>query len=197
MGFDYDFIVIGSGFGGSVSALRLTEKGYKVCVLEAGKRYADDDFAKTTWNVRKYLWIPKLGCYGIMRITPLGNMLILSGTGVGGGSLGYACTLLEPPDPFYRDPQWADMQDWKQTLAPHFETARTMLGVTRGPAFPLPEGLQIVEGEIVPGQVQEAVQQHGSVAIGQDKTITVRPVWIMWIMSHKSIPEHKSHRRLP
>ena len=128
---DYDYIIIGSGFGGSVSALRLTEKGYKVGVLEAGKRFNDEDFAESTWNVFKYLWLPKLGCYGIMRITPLGNMLILSGTGVGGGSLGYACTLLEPPDPFYQDPQWSDMQDWKASLAPHFATAKEMLGVTR------------------------------------------------------------------
>lgn len=128
---DYDFLVIGSGFGGSVSAHRLTEKGYSVGVLEAGKRFNDEDFPKTTWNVFKYLWLPQVGCYGIMRITPLGNMLILSGNGVGGGSLGYACTLLEPPDPFYQDPQWADMQDWKGALAPHFATARDMLGVNR------------------------------------------------------------------
>lgn len=128
---DHDFLIIGSGFGGSVSACRLTEKGYRVAVLEAGRRFEDKEFPKTTWNVFKYLWLPRLGCYGIMRITPLGNMLILSGTGVGGGSLGYACTLLEPPDPFYRDPQWSDMADWKEALAPHFATAKRMLGVTR------------------------------------------------------------------
>jgi cholesterol oxidase len=127
---DYDYLIIGSGFGGSVSACRLTEKGYRVAVLEAGKRFRDQDFPKTAWNVFRYLWLPRLGCYGIMRITPLGNMLILSGTGVGGGSLGYACTLLEPPDPFYQDPQWSGMQDWKTTLAPHYATATQMLGVT-------------------------------------------------------------------
>ncbi len=142
---EYDFLIIGSGFGGSVSAYRLAQKGYSVGVLEAGKRFRDEDFAKTTWNVRKYLWLPQLGCYGVMRITPLGNMLILSGTGVGGGSLGYACTLLSPPDPFYQDPQWAEMQDWKATLAPHYETAREMLGVTRCTAFtPADEALKAV-----------------------------------------------------
>jgi cholesterol oxidase len=128
---DYDFVIIGSGFGGSVSAYRLAQKGYKVAVLEAGKRMVDEDFPKSNWNVFKYLWLPAARCFGIMRITPLGDMLILSGTGVGGGSLGYASTLLEPPDPFYQDPQWADMRDWKTTLAPHFATAKEMLGVTR------------------------------------------------------------------
>jgi cholesterol oxidase len=127
----YDFIVIGSGFGGSVSALRLAEKGYSVAVLEAGKRYRDEGFAKSNWNIFKYLWIPFFRCFGILRINFLSDVMILSGAGVGGGSLGYANTLLVPPDPFFKDPQWADMQDWKSTLAPFYEIAKKMLGVTR------------------------------------------------------------------
>src|SRR5215216_3205678 len=105
VGEHYDVVVIGSGFGGSVSALRLVEKGYRVAVLEAGRRFADDDFPKTSWNVRKFLWAPKLGCYGIQRISVLHDALILSGAGVGGGSLVYANTLYEPLQPFYDDPQ--------------------------------------------------------------------------------------------
>jgi cholesterol oxidase len=127
----YDFIVIGSGFGGSVSALRLAEKGYSVALLEVGKRYRDEDFAKSNWNIFKYLWIPFLRCFGILRINFLSDVMILSGAGVGGGSLGYANTLLVPPDPFFKDPQWSDMQDWKSVLAPFYETAKKMLGVTR------------------------------------------------------------------
>ena len=111
--FDHDVIVIGSGFGGSVAALRLTEKGYKVAVLEAGKRYRDEDFAKTSWRLRKFLWMPQLGCYGIQRIDKLKDVLILSGAGVGGGSLVYANTLYEPLDPFYKDPAWGHITDWK------------------------------------------------------------------------------------
>ncbi len=127
----YDYLVIGSGFGGSVSALRLAEKGYSVAVLEAGKRYRADDFPRTNWNIFRHLWAPSLRCFGILKITMLSDVLILSGAGVGGGSLGYANTLLTPPDAFFKDPQWAGMADWQTTLAPHYETARRMLGVTR------------------------------------------------------------------
>jgi cholesterol oxidase len=128
--FDYDVLVIGSGFGGSVSALRLTEKGYKVAVLEAGKRFADEDFAKSSWRLRKFLWLPQLGCYGIQRIDKLKDALILSGAGVGGGSLVYANTLYEPLDPFYRDPAWGHITDWRSELAPYYDQAKRMLGVT-------------------------------------------------------------------
>ena len=131
--FDHDVIVIGSGFGGSVAALRLTEKGYKVAVLEAGKRFRDEDFAKTSWRLRKFLWMPQLGCYGIQRIDKLKDVLILSGAGVGGGSLVYANTLYEPLDPFYKDPAWGHITDWKREMAPYYDQAKRMLGVTTYP----------------------------------------------------------------
>ncbi|PXY27623.1 GMC oxidoreductase [Prauserella muralis] len=131
--FDYDVLVIGSGFGGSVSALRLTEKGYRVGVLEAGRRFADHEFATTSWRVRDYLFAPLLGCTGILRITPLPDVLVLTGAGVGGGSLGYANTLYEPPDTFFADRQWSHITDWKSELAPYYDQAKRMLGVTRYP----------------------------------------------------------------
>src|SRR5215217_3119272 len=132
---DYDVLIIGSGFGGSVSALRLTEKGYRVGVLEAGRRYADDEFAKTSWNLRKFLWMPRLGMYGIQRIHLLRNVMILAGAGVGGGSLNYANTLYVPPDPFFNDPQWKHITDWRAELMPHYEQAQRMLGVVLNPTF--------------------------------------------------------------
>jgi cholesterol oxidase len=131
---DYDVLVIGSGFGGSVTALRLTEKGYRVGVLETGRRFADDEFAKTSWRVRKYLWAPALGCFGIQRLTLLKNTFVMSGSGVGGGSLVYANTLYEPPDSFYADPQWAHITDWKAELAPYYDQAKRVLGVVENPA---------------------------------------------------------------
>jgi cholesterol oxidase len=127
----YDALVIGSGFGGSVSALRLAEKGYSVAVLEAGKRFGNQDFTRSNWNVFRYLWAPRLRCFGILKITLLSDVLILSGAGVGGGSLGYANTLLRPPEAFFTDPQWASIRDWQSTLAPHYDTAARMLGVAR------------------------------------------------------------------
>lgn len=132
---DYDVLIIGSGFGGSVSALRLTEKGYRVGVLEAGRRYADEDFAETSWDLRKFLWAPRLGCYGIQRIHPLKNVLILAGAGVGGGSLNYANTLYVPPEPFFKDQQWGHITDWRDELMPHYEQAKRMLGVVENPTF--------------------------------------------------------------
>ena len=129
----FDVIVIGSGFGGSVSALRLTEKGYTVGVIEAGKRWNSSDFPRTNWDLRKSLWFPKLGMKGTQRISMLRDVMVLSGAGVGGGSLVYANTLYEPLPPFYTDPQWGDMADWRSELAPHFATARQMLGVTENP----------------------------------------------------------------
>ena len=128
--FDYDVLIIGSGFGGSVSALRLTEKGYRVGILESGRRFADDEFAKTSWRLRKYVWAPAFGCFGILRMTMLRDVMIASGSGVGGGSLVYANTLYEPLPAFYQDPQWAHIADWEAELAPYFAQAKKMLGVT-------------------------------------------------------------------
>ena len=132
---DFDVLIIGSGFGGSVSALRLTEKGYKVGVLEAGRRFADHEFAKTSWRLREFLWAPRLGCYGIQRIHLLRNVMILAGAGVGGGSLNYANTLYVPPDPFFNDPQWKNITDWRAELMPHYDQAQRMLGVVKNPTF--------------------------------------------------------------
>jgi cholesterol oxidase len=127
--YDYDWIIVGSGFGGSVSALRLSEKGYKVAVVECGKRFTDKDFPKSTWDLRRYFWAPRLGLRGIFRLTPFKDVSILSGSGVGGGSLGYANTLYVPPAKFFEDPQWADLADWERELKPHYDEAKRMLGV--------------------------------------------------------------------
>ena len=132
---DYDVLVIGSGFGGSVTALRLTEKGYRVGVLEAGRRFEDADYPRTSWDARKFLWAPKLGCKGIQRIHVLRNVIILAGAGVGGGSLVYANTLYEPGDAFYHDRQWAHITDWRAELAPYYDQAERMLGVVRNPTM--------------------------------------------------------------
>jgi cholesterol oxidase len=125
----YDVLIIGSGFGGSVSALRLTEKGYRVGVLEAGRRFNDEDFAVTSWRVKDFLFAPALGLYGIQRIHLLPDAVVLCGAGVGGGSLVYANTLYVPPTEFFQDPQWAGITDWERELAPYYDQASRMLGV--------------------------------------------------------------------
>jgi cholesterol oxidase len=127
--FDYDWIVVGSGFGGSVSALRLSEKGYSVAVLECGKRFRDQDFPKSTWDVRRYFWAPRLGMKGIFRLTQFKDVAVVSGCGVGGGSLGYANTLYVPGKDFFEDPQWSGLEDWEAELSPHYDEAQRMLGV--------------------------------------------------------------------
>lgn len=127
----YDYIIIGSGFGGSVSAMRLAEKGYRVLVIEKGKRWENKDFPKSNWNLRKYLWAPMLRWFGIMRLSFFREVFILSGVGVGGGSLVYANTLMMPPDPFFNNPVWSGFKDWKAVLAPFYEKARYMLGAER------------------------------------------------------------------
>jgi cholesterol oxidase len=129
----FDFAVIGSGFGGSVSAMRLVEKGYSVVVLERGKRYRAEDFAKSNWNVFKYLWAPALRCFGVLDMSLFRDVLVLHGSGVGGGSLGYANVLMQPSDRLFDAPDWKHLADWKTILQPHFDTARRMLGVTRNP----------------------------------------------------------------
>jgi cholesterol oxidase len=135
---DYDWVIVGSGFGGSVSALRLAEKGYRVAVIEVGRRFADEDFARTAWNMKRYFWMPKIGLRGIFRMTPFKDVMVVSGSGVGGGSLGYANTLYRPRPAFYRDSQWGKLADWEVELGPHYVTAERMLGVTlyrdEGPA---------------------------------------------------------------
>ena len=131
----FDVVIIGSGFGGSVSALRLREKGYTVAVLEAGRRFKDKDFPKTSWRLRKFLFAPALGCYGIQRIHVLPDVLVLAGAGVGGGSLVYANTLYQPGDEYFKDPQWASITDWKSELEPWYGQARRMLGVVENPYF--------------------------------------------------------------
>ncbi|AKU95950.1 putative cholesterol oxidase [Labilithrix luteola] len=130
--FDYDFAIVGSGFGGSVSALRLTEKGYRVAVLEMGKRWRKEDFPRTNWDLKKSIWRPWLGMYGILQMTIVKDAFFLHGAGVGGGSLVYANTLLVPPDEAFRDPRWVGM-DWKTELAPHYQTAMRMLGAIESP----------------------------------------------------------------
>ena len=130
---DYDWLVIGSGFGGSVAALRLAEKGYRVAVLECGRRYRDEDFAESTWNLRRYYWMPRIGLRGIFRMTVFRDVFIVSGSGVGGGSLGYANTLYRARPAFFGDPQWDSLGDWESALDPHYETAERMLGVTDYP----------------------------------------------------------------
>jgi len=127
---EYDWLVIGSGFGGSVAALRLAEKGYRVAVLECGRRFRDQDFAKSAWQLRRYFWMPRLGLRGIMRMTPFKDVFIVSGNGVGGGSLGYANTLYRARPAFFADRQWEGLADWKTELQPHYDTAERMLGVT-------------------------------------------------------------------
>lgn len=131
--FDYDWIVVGSGFGGSVSALRLAEKGYKVGLLECGRRYEDDTLPKSFWNIAKVLWAPWLKFFGILRISNFKHLTVLSGSSVGGGSHVYAATLYRPMDEFYNHEQWHSLANWKQELEPHYQVAEQMLGVSEIP----------------------------------------------------------------
>ncbi len=131
-GAEFDFVVVGSGFGGSVAALRLSEKGYSVAVLEAGRHFEDDDFPRTNWDARRYLWAPRLGCWGIQRLDLLEHALVLSGAGVGGGSLVYANTLLEPGPAFYREAAAVEPH-FEEKLRPHLAAARRMLGAVPSP----------------------------------------------------------------
>lgn len=131
----YDYVVIGSGFGGSISAMRLAEKGYDVLVVERGKRYADKDFAKRDWNVWRYLWFPALRCFGIFQTTFLNDIMVLHGSGVGGGSLVYSNVLMQPDEKLFESPEWRHLADWQTILAPHFATAKKMLGVAENPCL--------------------------------------------------------------
>jgi choline dehydrogenase-like flavoprotein len=129
----FDFVIIGSGFGGSVAALRLVEKGYRVLVLEQGRRFSDSDFPRTNWHVWDYLWMPSLRLHGFMRLTFLKEAMVLDGCGVGGGSLVYANVLMEPDAELFEEPEWTRLADWRTILSPHYETARAMLGVAVTP----------------------------------------------------------------
>ncbi|WP_308406552.1 GMC family oxidoreductase [Streptomyces sp. AC555_RSS877] len=133
--YDYDVIVVGSGFGGSVTALRLTEKGYRVGVLEAGRRFTRATLPRNSWDLKNYFWAPKLGMYGIQRIHLLGNVMVLAGARVGGGSLNYANTHYVPPKPFFEDAQWRDITDWEEELKPYYDQAQRMLGVRLNPTM--------------------------------------------------------------
>ncbi len=128
-----DVVVVGSGFGGSVAALRLRQKGYSVLVLEAGRRFADTDHARTSWDLPRFVWAPRLGWYGVQRVHRLPDVVLLAGAGVGGGSLNYANTLYRPPAAFYRSGSWVGAADWETELAPHYDTAERMLGVVVNP----------------------------------------------------------------
>ncbi len=131
----FDFVIIGSGFGGSVSAMRLTEKGYRVLVLERGKRFTAETFPKTNWNVFKFLWMPSLRMFGIQVLTFFKDIWVMSGSGVGGGSLVYASTHIKPGKAFFEAPEWAELADWEAELAPFYDEANRMLGVTENPTF--------------------------------------------------------------
>ncbi|MCS7072251.1 MAG: GMC family oxidoreductase N-terminal domain-containing protein, partial [Anaerolinea sp.] len=169
----WDFVVVGSGFGGSVSAMRLTEKGYSVLVLERGKRFHDRDFPRTNWNIFKYLWLPALRCFGIQQISFFNDIMVLHGSGVGGGSLVYANVLMEPGAELFDAPGWRDLADWKTVLQPHYETARRMLGVTRNPC--------ITPADIV---LQEIASERG-----QGDTFQMADVGIFFGEPGKTVPD--------
>ncbi|HEX7373376.1 MAG TPA: GMC family oxidoreductase [Steroidobacteraceae bacterium] len=170
---DYDWLVIGSGFGGSVSALRLAEKGYKVGVLEAGRRYRDEDYARTTWNLRRFLWAPALGLRGIFRLTPFKDVFIASGTAVGGGSVVYANTLYRASPEFFTNPQWAGLNDWAAALAPHYDTAEKMLGV------------QVVPRESDGQAILREVGEH----LGVGHTFRRTPVGVYFGKAGQTVPD--------
>lgn len=144
-----DVLVVGSGFGGSVAALRLREKGYRVTVVESGRRFADHEHARTSWDLRRYVWAPRLGLFGVQRVHRLPDVLLLAGAGVGGGSLNYANTLYVPPRAFFDDPQWAAITDWADELAPHYDQAARMLGVVENPCHgPVEKVMRAVADEM-------------------------------------------------
>jgi cholesterol oxidase len=137
--FDYDFIIIGSGFGGSPSGLRLMEKGYRVLMLEKGSELGPRQFPKRNWDVRRWMWVPKIGFRGLFNMTFFRHVTILSGVGVGGGSLVYACTHPVPKSSFFTAAAWADLAQWEDELRPHYEVAKRMLGVTPTPMLTPPD----------------------------------------------------------
>ncbi len=171
--FDYDYIVIGSGFGGSVSALRLSEKGYKVLVLEKGKWLTANDFPTTNWKLKKWLWLPLLKCFGLFKMTFFRHVTVLSGVGVGGGSLVYANTLPVPKKSFFEAESWKHLANWEDELAPHYKTALTMLGATPSPRKE---------------QGDEALQQLAK-AIGKEASFEAPNVAVFFGEPGKKVPD--------
>ncbi|RMG62353.1 MAG: GMC family oxidoreductase, partial [Calditrichaeota bacterium] len=170
---DYDFVIIGSGFGGSVSALRLSEKGYRVLVLEKGKRLTARDFPRTNWNLKRWLWLPALRFFGLFKVTVFRHVTVLSGVGVGGGSLVYANTLQVPSQKFFQSPSWAHLADWEKELKPFYETALRMLGATRAPRL-----------ETGDQALQELARQ-----IGKADTFTPTTVAVYFGEPGKTVPD--------
>jgi cholesterol oxidase len=171
--FDHDWLIIGSGFGGSVSALRLSEKGYRVAVVEAGRRRADDEYAESTWDLRNFLWAPMLGLRGILELSPFKDIFIASGAGVGGGSTVYANTLYRAKPAFFTNPQWAGLRDWARELAPHYDTAERMLGAA---TVPYPSAGQSL--------LQEVAAEFGVAS-----TFTRTPVGIFFGDPNREVPD--------
>ncbi|MBG0560068.1 GMC oxidoreductase [Actinoplanes aureus] len=169
----YDIVIVGSGFGGSVSALRLAEKGYRVGVLEAGRRFTPETLPKTSWDLRNFLWAPKLGLRGMQRITLLKDIMVLSAAGVGGGSLVYANTLYVPPAPFFDDPHWSGITDWAAELKPFYDQASRMLGVTQQPTM--------TSSDVVFKQVAEDM--------GVGHTFRLTPVGVFFGEPGKTVPD--------
>ncbi|MFC1823199.1 GMC oxidoreductase [Thermodesulfobacteriota bacterium] len=170
---EYDFIIIGSGFGGAVSALRLAERGYRIAVIEKGKRYRPEDFPRSNWNPRKFLWQPKFGLYGIWALSLLRHVFILHGTGVGGGSLNYCNNLLIPPDEVFEKPEWGP-GDWKTKLAPFYEEARRMLGANPSPSVGRADQILAEIGREMTGKDTFHVNDVG-VFFGEPETIVPDP----------------------
>jgi cholesterol oxidase len=170
---DYDWLVIGSGFGGSVAALRLSEKGHRVAVLECGRRFGDDDLPRSTWDLRRYFYAPKLGLRGIFRLSTFRDVAVVSGAGVGGGSLGYANTLYRAPKRFYEDGQWAGLNDWETALAPHYAEAERMLGVT----------------EVVPDDPADQLLREYGREIGADATYAKTRVGVFFGEPGVTVPD--------